>query len=143
MERVWPREFHWSYEIHSSNNTRDNFTHGHLQMVSSKSDWLYFLQQKTEKLYSQQKQDQELTVAQITSSFIRCGKFLTVILANILSMLFSLSCPSEEPECWYSYCYSKISYTILTLIFFFFLLFPLDDSHYFIFQIIYLFFHII
>ena len=35
-----------------------------------KSDWLYSLQLKREKLYSQQKQDQELTVAQIMNSLI-------------------------------------------------------------------------
>ena len=37
-----------------------------------KSDWLYSLQPKTEKLYtySQQKQDQELTVAQTMNSLL-------------------------------------------------------------------------
>ena len=35
-----------------------------------KSDWLYFLQLKMEKLYSQQKQDQERTVAQIMNSLL-------------------------------------------------------------------------
>ena len=35
-----------------------------------KSDWLYSLQPKMEKLYSQQKQDQELTVAQIMNSLL-------------------------------------------------------------------------
>ena len=35
-----------------------------------KSDWLYSLQPKMEKLYSQQKQDQELPVAQIMNSLL-------------------------------------------------------------------------
>ena len=46
----------------SSNNTREDSTHGHHQMVNIEIRLIKFLQQKMEKLlYSQQKQDQELT----------------------------------------------------------------------------------
>ena len=43
--------------------------HGHHQMVNTKL-WLYSLQSKFEKLCTKQKQDLELTVAQIMSSFL-------------------------------------------------------------------------
>ena len=38
--------------IPSSNNTREDSTHGHHQMSVPKSDWLYSLQPKMEKLYT-------------------------------------------------------------------------------------------
>ena len=50
----------------SSNNTRDDSTHGYHQMVNTKIR-LYSLKPKMEK----QKQDQELTVAQIMSSLLK------------------------------------------------------------------------
>ena len=34
------------------NNTREDSTHGHHQMVNTESDWLYSLQPKMEKLYT-------------------------------------------------------------------------------------------
>ena len=50
----------------SSNNTREDSTHGHHQMVKTKVRLIIFFAAKDgEALYSQQKQDQELTVAQI------------------------------------------------------------------------------
>ena len=46
----------------------DNFTHGHHQMVNTESRLIIFYADKDgEALYSQQKQDQWLTVAQIIS----------------------------------------------------------------------------
>ena len=49
-----------------SNNTREDSTHGHHQMVNSEIRLIIFFAAKHgEALYSQQKQDQELTVAQI------------------------------------------------------------------------------
>ena len=48
------------------NNTRDNFTHGHHQMTNTEIRLIVFLAvEDREALYSQQKQDWELTVAQI------------------------------------------------------------------------------
>ena len=41
---------HWSYQTPSSNNTREDSTHGHHQMATLKLDWLYSLQPKMEKL---------------------------------------------------------------------------------------------
>ena len=59
----------WSYQIPSSNNTREDFTHGHHQMVSNKLRLITFLAAKDgEALYSQQKQDHERTVTQIMNS---------------------------------------------------------------------------
>ena len=53
----------------SSSNTREDFTHGHHQVVNTKIRLIIFFAAKDgETLYSQQKQDQELTVAQIMNS---------------------------------------------------------------------------
>ena len=62
---------YWSKQTPSSNNTRDNSTHGHHQMVNTKIRLIIFFAAKDrEALYSQQKQDQELTVAQIMNSLL-------------------------------------------------------------------------
>ena len=54
-----------------SNNTREDSTHGHHQMVDTEIRLITFFAAKdVEALYSQQKQDQELTVAQIMSSLL-------------------------------------------------------------------------
>ena len=67
----------------SSNNTREDSTHGHHQMVNTKIRWIiFFAANGGEALYSQQKQDQELTVAHIMNSLLpnsdlnrrKCGK---------------------------------------------------------------------
>ena len=64
--RVLPSE-----QTHSSNNTRQDSTHGHHQMVNIKIRLIIFFAAKDGKvLYSRQKQDQELTVAQIMNSFL-------------------------------------------------------------------------
>ena len=56
----------------SSNNTREDSTHGHHQMVNTEIRLIIFFSAKDgEALYSQQKQDQELTVAQIMNSLLR------------------------------------------------------------------------
>ena len=55
----------------SANNTRDYCTHGHHQMVNTKIRLiLFFVAKDGEDLYSQQKQDQGLTVAQIMNSLL-------------------------------------------------------------------------
>ena len=55
----------------SSNNTREDSTHGHHQMVNTKIRMIIFFAAKHgEALYSQQKQDQELTAAQIMNSLL-------------------------------------------------------------------------
>ena len=55
----------------SSNKTREDSTHGHHQMVNTKIRLIIFFAAKNgEALYSQQKQDQELTVAQIMKSLL-------------------------------------------------------------------------
>ena len=55
----------------SSNNTREDSSHGHHWMVSTKIRLIIFFAVKDgEALYSQQKQDQELTVAQIRNSLL-------------------------------------------------------------------------
>ena len=55
----------------SSNNTRDDSTHGHHQMVNTENRLIiFFAAEDGEALYSQQKQDQELTGAQITNSLL-------------------------------------------------------------------------
>ena len=55
----------------SSNNTGEDSTHGDHQMVNTKVRLIIFFATKDgEDLYSQQKQDQELTVAQIMNSLL-------------------------------------------------------------------------
>ena len=58
-------------QIPSSNNTREDSTHGHHQIVNTKVRLIiFFVAKDGEALYSQQKQDQELTVAQIMHSLL-------------------------------------------------------------------------
>ena len=53
------------------NNTREDSTHGHHQMVNTEIRLIIFFAAKDgEALYNQQKQDQELTVAQIMNSLL-------------------------------------------------------------------------
>ena len=55
----------------SSKNTREDSTHGHSQMVNTEIRLIIFFAAKDgEALYSQQKQDQELTVALIMNSLL-------------------------------------------------------------------------
>ena len=55
----------------SSNNTREDSTHGHHQEANTEIRLIiYFAAKDGEALYSQQKQDQELTVAQIVNSLL-------------------------------------------------------------------------
>ena len=59
---------HWSQQTLFVNNTRDDFIHGHYQMVNTKIKLIIFLAAKdAEAVYSQQKQDLKVTVAQIIS----------------------------------------------------------------------------
>ena len=61
----------WSEQTSSSNNTREDSTHGHYQMVNTKIRLIIFFAAKDGKaLYSQQKQDQKLTVAQTMNSLL-------------------------------------------------------------------------
>ena len=62
---------HWSLQTPSSNNIREDSTHGHHQMINTKIRLIMFFAAKDEEaLYSQQKQAQELTVAQIMNSLL-------------------------------------------------------------------------
>ena len=55
----------------SFNKTREDSTHGHHQMVNTEIRLIIFFAAKDEEaLYSQQKQDRELTVAQIMNSLL-------------------------------------------------------------------------
>ena len=54
-----------------TNNTREESTHGHHQMVNTEIRLIIFFAAKDgESLYSQKKQDQALTVAQIMNSLL-------------------------------------------------------------------------
>ena len=65
------KRMHWSQQTPSSNYTREDSTHGHHQMVNTKIRLIIFFAAKDgEGLYSQQKQDRELTVAQIMDSLL-------------------------------------------------------------------------
>ena len=55
----------------SSNNTREDSTHGYHQMVNTEIRLIrFFVAKDGDTLYSQQKQDRELTVAQIMNSLL-------------------------------------------------------------------------
>ena len=55
----------------SSNNTREDSTHGHHQMVNIEIRLIIFFAAKDgDILDSQQKQDRELTIAQIMNSLL-------------------------------------------------------------------------
>ena len=61
----------WSQQTPFSNSTREDSTHGHHLMVNTEIRLIIFFAIKDgEALYSQQKQDQELTVAQIMNSLL-------------------------------------------------------------------------
>ena len=83
--QIWPWNTEWSraktnrisprkctgHSKHPLHNTREDSIHGHHQMVNTKIRLIIFFAAKDgEALYSQQKQDQELTVAQIMSSLL-------------------------------------------------------------------------
>ena len=62
---------HWSLQTPSSNNTGEDSPHGHHQMVNTEIRLIILSAAKDgEALYSQRKQDQELTVAQIINSVL-------------------------------------------------------------------------
>ena len=57
--------------VTDSNDTREDSTHGHHQMVNKEVRLIRcFAAKDGEALYSQQKQDRELTVAQIMNSLL-------------------------------------------------------------------------
>ena len=68
--RILPRE-HIGYSKHPLPITRDDSTHGHRQMVKTEIKLIIFFAVKDgEALYTQQKQDRELAVAQIMNSLL-------------------------------------------------------------------------
>ena len=68
--RVLPRE-RTGHSKHSLTTTQEKTLHGHHQMVNTKIRLIIFFAAKDgEALYSQQKQDLELTVAQIMNSLL-------------------------------------------------------------------------
>ena len=71
QNRVLPRKCTGHSKHPLLNNTREDSTHGHHQMVNTKIRLIMFFAAKDgEALYSQQKQDQELTVAQTMNSLL-------------------------------------------------------------------------
>ena len=62
---------HWSQKTLSSKNTKEDSTHEYHHMVNTEIRLIVFFAAKDgEALYSQQKQDRELTVAQIMNSLL-------------------------------------------------------------------------
>ena len=71
LKRLFVKRTHWSKQTPSSNNAREDSTYGHHQMVNTEIRLIIFFVAKDEEaLYSQQKQDWELTVAQIMNSLL-------------------------------------------------------------------------
>ena len=70
--RVLPREHTTGHSKHPLPTTQEKTTHGHHQMVNTEIRLIIFFAAKDgEALYSQQKQDRELTVAQIMNSLLQ------------------------------------------------------------------------
>ena len=68
--RVLSRE-HTGHSKHPLPNTREDSAHGHHQMVNTEIRLIIFFAVKDgEALYSQQKKDREVTVAQIMNSLL-------------------------------------------------------------------------
>ena len=68
--RVLPRK-HTGHSKHPLPTTREDSTHGHHQMVNTEIRLIILFAAKDgEALYSQQKQDWELTIAQIMNSLL-------------------------------------------------------------------------
>ena len=62
---------HWTYQTPCYKNTRDDSTNGNHQLFSTEIKLIkLFAAKDGETLYSQQKQDWELTVAQIMNSLL-------------------------------------------------------------------------
>ena len=62
---------HTGHNKHSSNNTREDSTHGHHHIINNEIRLIIFSAVKDgEALYSQQKQDQELILAQVMNSLL-------------------------------------------------------------------------
>ena len=58
------KRMHESYQIPFFNNTRDDFTHGHLQMANTEIKLIiFFVAGDGEAVHIQQKQDLDLFVA--------------------------------------------------------------------------------
>ena len=83
--QIWPWSMEWSrakanrvlprertcHSKHPLPKTQEKTSHGHHQMVTTEIRLIIFFAAKDgEALYSQQKQDRELTVAQIMNSFL-------------------------------------------------------------------------
>ena len=66
------KKTHQSQQTPSPDNTREDLTHGRQQMVNTEIRLIIFFEAKDgEALYSQQKQDQEMNVAQIMNSLLK------------------------------------------------------------------------
>ena len=66
---------HTGQSKHPVPTTREDSTHGHHQMVNTEIRLIiFFVAKDGEALYSKQKQDQELTVAQIMN-FLRLNSY--------------------------------------------------------------------
>ena len=62
---------HWSQQTSSSDNAREDSTHGYHQVVNTEIKLIIFFAAKDgEGLYSQQKQDREQTVAHTMNSLL-------------------------------------------------------------------------
>ena len=72
-QQSFANKMHWLYQTLSSNNTRDNSTHGHHQMINTGIRLIIFFAVKDGEALSIQsaKKGWELTVAQIMSLLLQ------------------------------------------------------------------------
>ena len=64
------RTGHSKHNNTTQENTREDSTHGHHQIVNTEIRLIIFFAAKDGEALSQQKQDQELTIAQIMNSLL-------------------------------------------------------------------------
>ena len=70
-QQSFAKRMHWPQQTPSFNNTGDDSTHEHHQMVNTEIRLIIFFEAKDgEALYSRQKQDWELTVAQTMNALL-------------------------------------------------------------------------
>ena len=102
---------HWSKQTSTSNNTREDSTHGHHQMVNTKIRLIIFFAAKDgEALYNQQKQeygsDHKIFIAKFRLKLKKIGKTTRPFRYDLSNPLYSRSekqiqgirCDRQVPE---------------------------------------------
>ena len=97
--QMFANRTYWSQQTPCPNSTRYKSTHGHHQMVNTEIKLIIvFTVKDGEAVYSQQKQDQELTVARIMNSLLLQVQSQVIYLTFFLFLEVSLYCYEPSPQ---------------------------------------------